>query len=195
MNVREIIELKKRVLSCNKCSLRTTCKSPVFGRGSIMPDVLIVGEAPGLEEDEKSLPFVGRSGSFLQKIIDSVELESYAITNVVRCRPPNNRTPTQQEILSCRKHLEDQIKIMKPKLILSVGRVASEAILSRKVRILEENAKGILNTSFGIPTVLCVHPSWAIRNGGRTEEIRKAIEECKMFISKVDATGLESKVS
>ncbi len=124
--------LVQQIVSCQKCPLYKTRKNPVPGEGPLETDVMVIGEAPGRNEDEQGRPFVGAAGSLLNKLLEEAGLrrsEVY-ITNVVKCRPPGNRDPTDEEIRACLPYLIEQIKIIRPKLIIAVGRHAGRVLFS-----------------------------------------------------------------
>lgn len=120
---------------CHRCELGNTRINPVVGRGNQTASILIIGEGPGQNEDEQGLPFVGRSGQLLEKILDSVSLNvdrDVYICNVVRCRPPDNRVPTTAEIAACKPYLLEQIRLVNPKIILLTGATAVKAVIGKK---------------------------------------------------------------
>ena len=121
-----------QISECTKCSLSETRINSVMGSGNGYADLLIIGEAPGQKEDELGLPFVCRSGALLTKMLESIGLsrhEDAYITNLVKCRPPDNRDPTKVEITACRDYLHQQIEIIKPKAILCLGRISARDLM------------------------------------------------------------------
>ncbi len=124
-------EIKREVLRCKKCFLSKTRKHSVFGKGNIRAEIMFIGEAPGFWEDEKGEPFCGRAGKILDKLLEIAGLkrEEVFITNLVKCRPPENRKPTLKEILACAPFLEKQIEIIKPKIISPLGFLAIKFVL------------------------------------------------------------------
>src|ERR1700688_235485 len=126
--------LRKAVADCRACQLCENRKNIVFGQGSIKASVVFVGEAPGAEEDEQGEPFVGRSGKLLTKMIEAMGIarEQVYICNVVKCRPPENRNPTDLEIASCSPFLTKQLAIIRPKIIVGLGRFACSTLLQTK---------------------------------------------------------------
>jgi len=122
------------IRNCSKCEIRKTCKGPVLGEGSNTPTVMYLGEAPGAEEDEQNRPFVGVSGMLLRSAIGGMPQLAktpFYITNVVRCRPPGNRTPTSEEVNACWEWTEKLIDTLKPKIIVTLGSVALQALSAR----------------------------------------------------------------
>jgi DNA polymerase len=156
--------LKKIALTCEKCSLCETRTNVVFDNKVTSADLMIVGEAPGAFEDEQGLPFVGKAGNLLTLMLKSIGLtksEVY-ITNVVKCRPPENRNPSKDEINSCMDYLNGQINIIKPKIILGLGKFAGITLLNSKEPL--KNLRGkIHDTSIG-KVMLTYHPAYLMRN-------------------------------
>ncbi len=128
-----IEELEKEIHLCKRCGLYKNRKNAVPGEGNIFSRIILIGEAPGYHEDLQGRPFVGAAGKFLDELlrIVGIKRENVYITNVVKCRPPNNREPTDQEIKLCSKFLEKQITLIKPKLIITLGNVAKNYIFKK----------------------------------------------------------------
>lgn len=165
-----IAELANHCNRCHRCDLGTNRENAVIGRGNPEAPILIIGEAPGQTEDETGLPFVGKSGELLEKILASVKLscdrEVY-ITNMNRCRPPGNRTPTTQEIEACKPYLLEQIRLINPKLILLTGATAVKGVLGEKRGITK-----IRGQWFEWEGRLCMpifHPAYLLRNPSREQ--------------------------
>ena len=149
---------------CMKCKLGSTRNNVVFGSGNPNADIVFVGEAPGKDEDLQGLPFVGRSGKLLDKMLSSINLkrENIYILNVLKCRPPENRTPIPSEIEQCEPYLKKQLEIIKPKLIVSLGRVSAMTILKTKDSLTDMRNK-IFNYE-GIDFLVTYHPAALLRN-------------------------------
>ena len=150
--------------SCEACGLCDTRNVVVFGDGNDKADVMFVGEAPGEQEDETGIPFVGRSGQLLSNMLDhclGLTRDDVYIANIVKCRPPENRDPTPEEITACLGFLKQQIKIIQPKVIVTLGRVATQSLLETKERIGKLRGKQF--TYEGIPLVPSWHPSYLLR--------------------------------
>ena len=131
-------ELNNQILNCEKCKLYKTRINVVAGEGNSKADIMFIGEAPGRKEDESGLPFVGSAGKILDELIQSIGLQrsDIYIANVVKCRPPKNRDPLPEEIDSCREWLDRQVEIIKPKLIVLLGRHSMDRFLpNRKISI------------------------------------------------------------
>ncbi len=171
---------------CNACSLARTRKNTVAGEGpeelsgiSDAVDVMVIGEAPGADEDRLGHPFVGRAGQLLDKMLAAIQLsrtKNCYITNVVKCRPPNNRDPKPEECAGCADFLEAQIRLIKPKMILSTGRVATQHLLQTTDGI--GKLRGRFFDYNGIPLMPIYHPSALLRNENLK---RPAWEDLKRF--------------
>lgn len=155
---------KNSICECLKCELGYTRTNFVFGVGNPKADIVLVGEAPGEKEDLKGEPFVGRAGKLLDKILAAIKLsrENVYICNVIKCRPPQNRDPLPKEVELCEPYLKTQLSLIKPKLIVALGRVAACTILRTK-----EPLKNLRNQTFnyeGIDLVVTYHPAALLRN-------------------------------
>ena len=158
-------DLENIVQSCYLCQLSKTRKNVVFGEGDTNADIMFIGEGPGANEDMTGKPFVGRAGELLTKIIEnvlSIKREQVYIANIVKCRPPNNRVPTSQEVESCIPYLLKQINLIKPKIIITLGATAYNNLTNDKTPISKIRGEVL---PFGdaklIPTF---HPSFLLRN-------------------------------
>jgi uracil-DNA glycosylase family 4 len=150
---------------CTQCPLAKTRHSFVFGAGNVGAPLMIVGEAPGAEEDAQGLPFVGAAGQLLTELLAAIALDrkkDIFITNVIKCRPPGNRTPETAEVAACLPLLKKQIAVVAPRLLLLLGRIAAHALLERPESILKLRS-GIHNFR-GIPTLVTYHPAAILRN-------------------------------
>lgn len=125
--------ITKKIQKCKECDLYKTRRNPVVGEGSLNAKIMFIGEAPGFNEDKQGRPFVGQAGKILDKLLESINLkrEKVYITNILKCRPPNNRNPTQEEIKSCTPYLNKQIEIIKPKIICCLGNFATDFIMKK----------------------------------------------------------------
>jgi DNA polymerase len=165
-------EVKEIADKCTKCPLSKDRNKVVFGNGPIPCDLMLIGEAPGADEDIQGLPFVGRAGKLLTKILESVDIkrpDDIYISNTVKCRPPNNRAPQPKEQAACAPYLEAQIKFIKPKIILLAGAPAVKAILK-----IEEPMSKIRGSWFKlqgteISVMPIFHPSYLLRNPSKTK--------------------------
>jgi DNA polymerase len=158
--------LRQQVAACTLCSLHKSRTQTVFGVGNQSADWMIVGEAPGAEEDRRGEPFVGRAGKLLDEMLRAVGLQRDAvfIANILKCRPPNNRDPLAEEASSCRAYLERQIQLAAPKLILAVGRVAAQHLLGSDAPV--GRLRGQKHTLNGgqLPVVVTYHPAYLLRS-------------------------------
>ena len=153
---------------CRRCELGENRTNAVIGRGNPEAEIMIIGEAPGQNEDEQGLPFVGRSGQLLNKILQSVELSSdrdIYISNAIRCRPPENRTPTLKEIEACKPYLLEQIRLVNPKIILLTGATAVKALTGDKRGITKIRGQWI--EWEGRLCMPIFHPAYLLRNPSR----------------------------
>lgn len=157
--------LKAAVSGCTQCGLATTRMQTVFGVGDEMADWLLVGEAPGAEEDARGEPFVGKAGILLDNMLFAIGLErgkNVYIANVLKCRPPGNRNPLPEEVARCSPHLERQVALVQPKLILALGRFAVQSLLKTEASIA--SLRGRLHEYQGVPVVVSYHPAYLLRN-------------------------------
>lgn len=157
----------KEICECQKCALGATRNKFVFGVGDPQANLILVGEAPGAEEDRIGEPFVGRAGKLLDKILTAINRsrsKDVYICNVMKCRPPNNRDPLVSEVEQCEPYLLKQIEIMRPKLIVALGRVAGKTLL--KVEQPLKDMRGKLHDYFGTPLIVTYHPAALLRNPG-----------------------------
>jgi DNA polymerase len=158
-------ELKSAVKSCEACGLRKTCTQTVFGVGDEQADWLLVGEAPGAEEDARGEPFVGQAGRLLDNMLAAIGLsrgENVYICNVLKCRPPGNRNPEPFEVAQCSPHLLRQLELIRPKLILAMGRFAVQTLLGTEASIA--SLRGRLHRYQGVPLIVTYHPAYLLRN-------------------------------
>lgn len=157
-------ELDNAINTCMKCGLGKTRIKFVFGVGNPKADVVVVGEAPGADEDEKGEPFVGRAGQLLNKILEAVQFkrEEVFICNILKCRPPNNRDPQAEEIDCCEPYLWKQLEIIKPKIILCAGRIAGQSLLKTNSSLAL--LRGKVHDYRGIPLMVTYHPAALLRN-------------------------------
>ena len=157
--------LKSKILRCTKCPLARTRNNVVPGEGVEHPDVLVIGEGPGYDEDMSGRPFVGKAGVLLDKMLAAIGLDRNTncyIANVVKCRPPNNRDPEPAEQSACSGFLEAQIHILKPKMILCMGRIAGHKMLDSQSPL--NQLRGQFHDYNGIPLMVTYHPSALLRD-------------------------------
>lgn len=166
------------VAGCTRCQLHTCRTNTVFGVGNREADWLVVGEAPGAEEDRQGEPFVGRAGQLLNSMLRGIGLarEQVYIANVLKCRPPNNRDPRPEEVAQCLPYLERQIALLKPRILLAVGRIAAQNLLATDTPIGKLRGRVHAFGSSRTPLVVTYHPAYLLRS---PTEKRKAWEDLK----------------
>lgn len=155
---------------CHRCDLGNSRTHAVIGRGNVQADIMIVGEGPGQNEDETGLPFVGKAGQLLEKILASVQLDTehdVYICNVVKCRPPENRVPTPAEVAACKPYLLEQIRMVDPKIILLTGATAVRALTGEKQGITK--IRGQWMEWEGHLCMPILHPAYLLRNPSREQ--------------------------
>ncbi len=168
--------LQQLVSSCVRCELHRTRTQTVFGVGNRAADWLVIGEAPGAEEDARGEPFVGRAGQLLDAMLKAVGLDrSQAyIANILKCRPPNNRDPQANEVAQCESYLQQQIALIQPRLILAVGRVAAHNLLKTDLPLARLRGQMHRYGEMQIPVVVTYHPAYLLRSPA---DKRKAWED------------------
>src|SRR5258706_1484457 len=159
------IELKKAVPACTACGLHKSRTRTVLGVGDEQADWMLVGEAPGAEEDRLGEPFVGQAGRLLDNMLAALGMrhgENVYIANVLKCRPPGNRNPEPEEVARCTPHLAEQIALIEPRLIVAMGRFAAQALLDTDATIA--SLRGRVHRYAGVPLVVTYHPAYLLRN-------------------------------
>jgi len=159
-------QLRSAVASCIACPLHETRTQTVFGVGNENADWLFVGEAPGADEDAQGEPFVGRAGKLLNAMLFALGLgrEQVFIANVLKCRPPNNRDPRPEEVVSCEHFLRDQINLIKPRIIVALGRHAAHNLLKTDQPL--SRLRGKIHTYENTPLIVTYHPAYLLRSPG-----------------------------
>lgn len=158
-------ELEKACKGCKKCGLCSTRNNVVFGVGNVNAEVLFIGEGPGENEDLQGEPFVGRGGKLLDKMLNAVDLsrdKNIYIANIVKCRPPQNRDPFQEEQDLCIDWLRNQVALIKPKIIVCLGRIAAMKIIKPDMKITKEH--GVFFEKNGVVMMATLHPAALLRN-------------------------------
>jgi uracil-DNA glycosylase len=168
--------LQAQVAGCTACDLHKTRTHTVFGVGNKRARWLIVGEAPGAEEDRQGEPFVGRAGHLLNEMLLAIGLkrEQVYIANILKCRPPHNRDPRPEEVACCEPFLRRQVELLKPEIILAVGRIAAQNLLKTDTRIGALRGKRYTYADTDIPVVVTYHPAYLLRS---PREKRKAWQD------------------
>ncbi|MFA5336181.1 MAG: uracil-DNA glycosylase [Candidatus Omnitrophota bacterium] len=176
-------EVKKEVFSCKACPLHKTKTNYVFSDGSETAKLMFVGEAPGADEDLQGVPFVGRAGQLLTKMIEAMGLkrQEVYICNVLKCRPPENRSPLPEEVKACKGYLVSQIDIVSPKVICCLGKHAAQALLDTDVPITKVRGREMeFNGKLMIPTY---HPAYLLRNPPAKKEVWEDLKKIMKILS------------
>jgi DNA polymerase len=164
-------ELKATVANCRSCGLADSRTQTVFGVGHTQAQWLLVGEAPGEQEDIRGEPFVGAAGQLLDQMLRAIGLsradegapeQRVFIVNTLKCRPPRNRNPSDEELAQCAPHLQRQVELLRPRIVLAMGRFAVQALLQTNEPI--GRLRGRVHRAFGLPTVVTYHPAYLLRN-------------------------------
>jgi DNA polymerase len=173
--------LANRVKDCQNCPLSSTRKQTVFGNGKQHAELMIIGEAPGAEEDRQGQPFVGRAGLLLNNMLKAIglEREHVYIANVLKCRPPGNRNPKLEEIAACNDYLNRQIELVQPRLILSVGGISAKSLLQTEQTVGRLRGKVYKHPQTGTDMLVTYHPAYLLR---RPEEKSKAWTDIQQAI-------------
>ena len=174
------------ICQCQKCPLGKTRDKFVFGVGDPNADLVLVGEAPGADEDRQGEPFVGRAGKLLDKILEAVELkrgERVYIGNILKCRPPNNRDPLPNEVECCEPHLVKQLQLIRPKIIVALGRIAAQTLLRTKDSLTSLRER--VHDYHGIPLIVTYHPAALLRNPNWKRPTWDDVQKMKRMMDEV----------
>ncbi|MDA0822951.1 MAG: uracil-DNA glycosylase [Proteobacteria bacterium] len=176
VKVTNLAELARSVAKCMRCELHEHRIQTVFGTGAADASWLIIGEAPGAEEDRCGEPFVGRAGQLLTAMLRSIGLarEQVFIANVLKCRPPNNRDPKEHEVAQCAEYLSEQVRLIQPRIILAVGRIAAQSLLKTATPIGKMRGQRYTYGEQQIPVVVTYHPAYLLRS---PQEKRKSWQD------------------
>lgn len=195
MSTSSFDELIAQCKECTKCILRKTAKQVVPGSGNAKAEIMFIGEGPGKNEDEQGVPFCGAAGKFLDELLDHIDLkrDDVYITNMVKCRPPGNRDPKEDEMLACKPWLDQQIEIMNPKVFVLLGRFAMGRYFP-KLRISQEHGKAFKKD--GKLYFIMYHPAVALYNGNYREILKKDFEGLRKVLaySKSESFGKEVSI-
>ena len=182
-----LAEVAAEAAGCTKCGLAKGRTQVVFGMGSPNADLMFVGEGPGAEEDKQGLPFVGRSGKLLDRLMAEemgLTRDLCYIANVVKCRPPDNRDPKPEEVAACRPWLERQIQLIAPKVIVTLGNFSSKLLLDTKTGITKLRGQSYPMNGTDIVIIPTYHPAAVLRGGGLQEaQMRSDLVRARMAIS------------
>ncbi len=174
--------LESTCAACQKCALGATRTKSVFGTGSRTADLLFVGEAPGEQEDLTGTPFVGRAGQLLDKFLAAVDIprEDVYIANIVKCRPPQNRDPLPQEEAACIDYLREQVRIIRPKLIVCLGRIAAMRLIKPDFRITKEHGVWFKKGDFLMGAIY--HPAFVLRDPHKRPDMLADMQKIKELL-------------
>ena len=184
-----LTEVAAAIGGCRRCPLYATAKNPVPGAGNPDADFMIVGEAPGANEDEQGVPFVGQAGQLLTKIIEAIQLsrDDVFIVNVLKHRPPGNRNPLPEEVAACSPYLVRQIELVKPKVILALGTFAAQTLLETKTTI--GKLRGQIHRYHGVPLVVTYHPAALLRNPAWKRPTWEDVQLARRILDHTGAPG------
>lgn len=169
--IRDLPALDQFLAGCTRCKLAPTRTNIVFGQGNPKAELMFVGEAPGRDEDEQGLAFVGRAGQLLTKIIEAIgrTREDVYIANVLKCRPPNNRNPERDEVETCKPFLNEQIRLIAPRVIVTLGTFAAQTLLETDEPI--SRMRGQWRTTRGVRVMPTFHPAFLLRSPDRKKDV------------------------
>ncbi len=176
----------EKIKECKNCDLWKTRHNVVIGEGNKNAKIMFIGEAPGREEDLTGRPFVGRAGKFLDEILEyiGIKRENVYITSILKCRPPNNRNPKKEEINACSPYLEEQIAIIKPKIIVTLGNFSTKYFFN-KFNIKFEGINKVKGKAFALKNFILIpqlHPAAALYNPNRKDEIKKDFKVIRKYL-------------
>ena len=177
-------DIEQHILTCAHCPLCRTRNLPVVGRGSHEADIMVIAEAPGAQEDQQGIPFVGRSGEILDRLLHDCGLsrEEIYITNILKCHPPGNRDPKEEEKEACFPYLKYETFLLKPQIIVCLGRVAAQRIISPDFKITRQHGTWTCRKDCALTATY--HPSAVLRDPSKYEEVKKDFLE---IVKKRDA--------
>lgn len=179
-------ELEKSIENCNKCKLCSRRKNIVFGTGNKNADIMFIGEGPGADEDEQGIPFVGKAGKLMNMALEGlgIDRESIYIANIVKCRPPENRNPEDEEADACLDYLRNQVLLVKPKIIVLLGSVALKNILGKEYAITASRGKWIEKK--GILYMPTWHPAALLRDENKKIDFWLDLKKIKNSLDKIE---------
>ncbi len=183
--------LVQQVASCQLCELHASRTQAVFGVGNQQADWLIIGEAPGADEDRQGEPFVGRAGQLLNAMLKAIGLtrEEVYIANILKCRPPNNRDPKPEEAACCSPYLQRQIELIQPKLILALGRIAAQRLLQTNTSLAR--LRGQIHTleTSQTPVIVTYHPAYLLRSPAEKRKAWQDLQFAQDFVAQATGAG------
>jgi uracil-DNA glycosylase family 4 len=172
-------DLYSEIHTCLDCPLGSTRNNFVFGAGNPNADIMIIGEAPGADEDEQGLPFVGRAGQLLTKILAAIDLsrDDVYIGNIIKCRPPGNRRPEQNEVDACKPYLDKQIELIQPEFILALGATAIDSLTGKKHKM--GDVRGEVLDYHGIKMLVTYHPAYLLRSPNAKRDVWEDVKKLR----------------
>jgi DNA polymerase len=185
-NEQLLSDLKIKCEACTGCPLHKSRTNCVFGKGNPDSKIMLVGEAPGENEDLQGLPFVGKAGMLLDRFLlaAGIDKDKVYIANILKCRPPNNRDPNPDEEAVCMEYLREQVRIIKPKIIVCLGKIAAQMLIDPEYRIMKQHGTWVTKGSFRITAVF--HPALLLRDPSHNEAMLRDLVAIKNEIEKVD---------
>ncbi len=189
MNFTSLAELERYCLQCTKCDLRNNARQVVFGEGNPSADLMLIGEAPGVQEDRLGRPFVGPAGQLLDRILAAIDLkrEDVYIANIGKCRPPGNRIPNPAEVAACRPFVEKQIELIKPKIIVLLGALATKTLANPDARITRMRGTWIKKEDYWImPTF---HPAALLRDKAKKRPVWEDFKQIRDLLKTFSQNG------
>ena len=180
--MKEWEDLETRCRECTRCALSASRTNCVFGTGNREADLLFVGEAPGAKEDASGIPFVGAAGKLLDKYLEAVGIsrEQVYIANILKCRPPENRDPLPEEQEACIGYLREQVRLIRPKIIVCLGRIAAMRLISPDYKITKEHGTFVTKNEYTMTAVF--HPAALLRDPGKKEAMYSDMKAIKAFL-------------
>lgn len=187
-------DLKQQVINCQLCELHATRTQAVFGVGNQQADWLIIGEAPGADEDRQGEPFVGRAGQLLNEMLKAIGLkrEQVYIANILKCRPPGNRDPKPEEAASCSPYLQRQIELIQPKVILALGRIAAQRLLQSSTSLarLRGQVHHLETTQSAV--IVTYHPAYLLRSPAEKRKAWQDLQFARQYVAQAIERGSRS---
>ncbi len=188
-NINTLDELYEEIHTCQRCPLGKTRTKFVFGKGNPNADLMLIGEAPGADEDKTGEPFVGRAGKLLTDILKAINFsrDEVYIANILKCRPPNNRDPLPSERETCMPYLMKQIELIKPKIILCLGRIAATTLLGTKLSLTK--MRGEVYDFHGIKLMVTYHPAALLRNPHWKRPVWEDVQKLRKLYEEIVENG------
>ena len=186
-------QLRQQCMSCRACGLADTRTNVVFGDGAETAEIMLIGEGPGQHEDEQGVPFVGRAGKLLDDMLELIDLDrkkNVYIANIVKCRPPHNRDPLNTEQDACIGYLRNQVALIRPKIIVCLGRIAAMRLIREDYRITREHGQWVEKA--GVAMTALYHPAAILRDPGKRPETFDDLKSLQAKIRQVCSRTYES---